>query len=97
MRVSNLLSANLLNGVFQQVAAASERRVAIIFTCSGGGGSNVVLSTATIGTGQYQLVLSSSTPIELTYERHGDIVRQAWFAAGAGGASTIGVLTTEEE
>ncbi len=71
-------------------------RVALVFTPPATGSYQVGVDPGMDATDPGNLTLTlTTTPLELTLERHGEIVRLPWYAK-ASGVMTVGVLETVE-
>lgn len=83
-----------LSTLIGEVIGPSENRVAIVLT--GHTNGEVQWSPAGTNTGHQSINLGpNSSPLVLTYEQVGDIVKRAWFALlTTGSASQIGIIET---
>jgi hypothetical protein len=75
------------------VVGASMSRQALLFTGPPTGFYTLSNESSNVTPGSGLNVFASAAPLELTREKHGDVVSKAWYAV-AGAATTVAVVET---
>ncbi len=96
-RQSVVRTVGLNNTNAMQIAGPSPKRVGILFVPANAG--RYTISTENVITIDMGPTLQTSGPtIEITIEKHGELVQRAWYGLGsAAGATFAGVIEIFEE
>lgn len=73
-----------------EVVSGSEKRIALIFTGPNAGRITLGNSNAITLDNGHTISLTSG-PLELTFERHGNLVKMPWWAIASAGGTLMGV------
>jgi len=95
MKQTSAIGATVVGVASQQIVGANPKRRSLTLTAISGTGIWIgIVNPIAANNGIF--LTQSSGPVELSLEKHGSIVTQAWYGIGAAGTDAVGFIDVND-